>query len=399
MSVTMLELIVNKNQDTENIILVENGKVVENYLSKEEDKKLRLEGNIYIGEVSDVISGMQAAFVDFGAEKKGFIHLKDAIPQIDETKEKLDKDLNIKNILKPKQKLLIQIKKDSDNKKGARVSTHISLPGKYLVLMPNTSFITISQKIEDDKKRENLIKIFKEKLPQGFGAVIRTSAENTQNEEIENDINTLLKKWENIQNAFKKAPDIPCLIWESENVVEKMITDLSTKKLEKIITNNEKEYNHLSKILKEQNSTIGLVLDKNKNLLEMYDIQKQLEKIDSRKIWLDCGGFITIDHTEALTAIDVNTGKFTGNKDLEATIFKVNKEATTEIAKQLRLRDIGGIIIIDYIDMHISENKQKIQDMLIQELKQDRAKTQVEGFTKLNLMELTRKHICSHLIK
>ena len=138
-------------------------------------------------------------------------------------------------------------------------------------------------------------------------------------------------------------------------------------------------------------------MEKNENLLERYDLQKQIDKSRERKVWLNCGGFITIDRTEALTAIDVNTGKFTGNKDLETTIFKVNKEATTEIAKQLRLRDIGGIVVIDYIDMQSEDNKLKIQQLLIDELKLDRAKTQVEGFTKLNLLEMTRKHICSHL--
>ena len=395
----MLELIVNQNQDSENIILVENGKVIESYISKEEDKKLRLEGNIYVGEVGDIISGMQAAFVDFGGEKKGFIHLKDSIPQIDETKQKLDENLDIKNVLKPKQKILIQIKKDSDNKKGARVSTHISLPGKYIVLMPDTTFITVSQKIEDTAKKQKLIKTVKEKLPQGYGAVIRTSAENIQDEEIGKDIEILIKKWNQIQATYKKAQNKIGLIWESENVIEKMITDLSTKKLELITTNNQQEYNKLSKILKEQNSSIKIVLENNVDLLEKHDIQKQLEKQELRKVWLNCGGFITIDSTEALTAIDVNTGKFTGKKDLEATVFKVNKEATTEIARQLRLRDIGGIIIIDYIDMHSLENRKKIEELLKQELKQDRAKTQVEGFTKLNLMELTRKHICSHLNK
>lgn len=396
----MLELIINKNQDIENIILVENGKIVESYISKEEDRKMRSEGNIYVGEVGDIINGMQAAFVDFGGEKKGFIHLKDAIPQVDETKQKLDTDIDIKKVLKPKQKLLIQIKKDSDNKKGARVSTHISLPGKYVVLMPDTSFITISQKIENNTRKNELKKTVKNKLPQGFGAVIRTSAENIEDVEIQKDIEILLKKWQEIQSKYKKEKERqPHLIWESENVVEKIITDLSTKKLEKIITNSQQEYNKLNKSLKEQNSNIKLLLEKQSDLLEKYDLQKQLEKLENRKIWLNCGGFITIDQTEALTAIDVNTGKFTGKKDLETTVYKVNKEATIEIVKQLRLRDIGGIIIIDYIDMHSEENKQKIEDLLRQELKQDRAKTQVEGFTKLNLMELTRKHICSHLTK
>ena len=391
----MLELIISKKNDVENIILSENGKMLEYYVSSEEDRKRRLEGNIYIAKVGDIIKGMQAAFVDFGGYKRGFIHLKDAIPQVDETKEQIDTSMEISKVLKPNQKLLIQIKKDSDDKKGARVSTHISLPGKYIVLMPNTTFITISQKIENKNLREKLKTIVKENLPENFGAIVRTSCENAKEENIKSDIKTLCAKWKNINNKFLKSKDETKLLFESENIVEKLITDLGQKKLEKIITNDEKEYNYLTKNYESEN--LNIILKKQVDIIEKYDLTNQIEKLQERRIWLNCGGFITIDKTEALTAIDVNTGKFTGKKDLEATIFKVNKEATIEIAKQLRKRDIGGIIIIDYIDMKNQENKQKIEDLLKETLKQDRAKTQVEGFTKLNLMELTRKHICSHL--
>ncbi len=390
----MLELMINKDKELENIILIENGKMIENYISNEEERKRRLEGNIYIGQVVDIINGMQAAFVNFGEEKNGFIHLKDAVPQVDETKEKLDDTLDIKKVLKPKQKLLIQVKKDSDVRKGARVSTHISIPGKYMVLMPNTSFITISQKIENETKKQEMINLIKSSLPDGFGAIIRTSAEKVSQEEIKKDAENLLKKWQEIEKKFQTSSDTPKLLWQSENIVEKIITDLSTKNLEKITTNSEEEFKALKKLELEN---INILLDKENNLLEKYDLAKQIEKLEDRKIWLNCGGFITIDKTEALTAIDVNTGKFTGSKDLESTIFKVNKVASLEIAKLLRLRDIGGIIVIDYIDMKTKENKEKIEALLKETLKEDRAKTQVEGFTKLNLMELTRKHICSHL--
>lgn len=390
----MLELIINKKEDLENIILLQNGKIVEYYTSTEEDKKRRLEGNIYIGRVGEIIDGMQAAFIDFGGCKKGFIHLKDAMPQIDEKKAKLDTSTDIKKVLKINQKILVQVKKDSDNKKGARVSTHISLPGKFVVIMPNVDFITISQKIDDNKKKEELMKFIKETLPEGFGAIVRTSAENVPNDYIKEDIKKLLAKWNKIEKEYNNSSNEPKLICESENVVEKMLIDLSPNKIDKITTNSKKEYENL------KNSDFNnqnIVFEDKQDLIQEYALTGQLEKLENRKIWLNCGGFITIDKTEALTAIDVNTGKFTGNKDLESTIFKVNKEATVEIAKQLRLRDIGGIIIVDYIDMRDKENKEKIQNLLKEELKADRAKTQVEGFTKLNLMELTRKHICSHL--
>lgn len=389
----MLELIINKNEDLENIILLQNGKIIEYYTSTEEDRKRRLEGNIYVGKVGDIIDGMQAAFVDFGGSKKGFIHLKDAMPQIDEKKQKLDTSIDIKKVLKPNQKILIQVKKDSDNKKGARVSTHISLPGRFVVIMPNIDFITISQKIDDKKKKDELIKFMKDNLPDGFGAIVRTSAEKVSKDEIKKDIDVLLKKWDKIEKEYNSSTNDPKLICESENVVEKMLVDLSVNGIDKITTNSKEEYEKLGNNL----TGTKLVYENKNDFIEEYGLIGQLEKLENRKIWLNCGGFITIDKTEALTAIDVNTGKFTGNRDLESTIFKVNKEATIEIAKQLRLRDIGGIIIVDYIDMKDKDNKEKIENLLKDELKNDRAKTQVEGFTRLNLMELTRKHICSHL--
>lgn len=394
----MLELIIDQNNDMETICLVENGKLIERYQNNEESKKNRLEGNIYVAKVADIIPGMQSAFLDFGVGKKGFIHLKDTIPQLDEKKEKLDENLNIKDILKQNQTLLVQVKKDSNDKKGARLSTHISITNKYIVYMPNTNFITISQKIEDQEKKKELINIVEKNISKGNGAIIRTSALDASEEEIIEDIKKAEIKWNDIIKKFNdKKINNPRLIRESENIIEKIITDLTNKKLEKITTNSSLEYNKIKSILEEDKSEINLILSKEKDLLQMYDINTQIEKSENRKIWLNCGGFITIDKTEALTAIDVNTGKYTGKKDLETTIFKVNKEATMEIAKQLRLRDIGGIIIIDYIDMHNEENKNKIEDLLKQTLKEDRAKTQIEGFTRLNLMELTRKHICSHL--
>ncbi len=391
----MLELIVNKNQDVETIALVENGKMLEHYISTEAERKRRLEGNIYIAQVGDIINGMQAAFIDYGEKKKGFIHLKDILPKVDETKQKVDNTIDISKVVKPNQKIMIQIKKDSDFTKGARVSTHISLPGKYIVLMPNTDFITISQKIASEDVKKELKKFIKTNLPEGYGAIIRTSCEKAQFDEIKSDIDVLLERWKKIQTKYKQVKTVPKLIWESEGIIEKIITDLSSKNLENIVTNDKEIYDKLSNNYSKSN--IKIVYEEKANLLEKYDLEKQIEKLQDRKVWLNCGGFITIDKTEALTAIDVNTGKFTGKKDLESTIFKVNKEATIEIAKQIRLRDIGGIIIIDYIDMTNKEDKEKIEELLKETFKSDRAKTQVEGFTKLNLMELTRKHICSHL--
>lgn len=389
----MIELIVNKEQDKKTIAVIENGKLIEVYEENEESKKARNEGNIYVGIVKDIVPGMQAAFINIGTEKNSFIHVKDVLPQVDE-KVETQIDAKIKDVVKPKQKMLVQIQKDSNDKKGARTSTHIKLTGKYIILMPNTNIVTISQKIEDEAKRERLLKTVKSKLPENMGAIIRTAAENKKEKEVIEDLEQLEKKWQKIKEKFEKSDNKPKLLYKSPSIIEKLILDIPENKIEKIEVNDESEYKELKEMLEEMQENIKLELKE--NLLEKYELEKQIEKSKQRKIWLNCGGFITIDPTEALVAIDVNSGKFTGKSTLEETVYKVNYEATIEIAKQLKLRDIGGIIIIDYIDMQKQENKDKIEKLLRETLKNDRAKTQVEGFTRLNLMEMTRKHICSH---
>ena len=393
----MIEVIINKQQENQIISLVENGKLIEVYNENEESKKARNEGNIYIGVVKDVVPGMQAAFIDIGTEKNSFIHVKDVVPQVDEKTEEKDENLKIKDVVKTNQKLLVQVQKDSNDKKGARTTTHIKLTGKYIILMPNTNIITISQKITEQKEKDRLLDIVKKNLPENMGAIVRTAAEKEKSDELVKDLKRLKDKWNKIQEQFNKSKGKPELLYESSTILEKMLLDLTKNKIEKIVVNDKNEYEEIRKKLESlQEKNIKLELDKNNNLFERYDIEKQIEKSKQRKIWLNCGGFITIDLTEALVAIDVNSGKFTGKSTLEDTVYKVNYEATIEIAKQLRLRDIGGIIIIDYIDMKKQENKDKIEKLLKDVLKNDRAKTQVEGFTKLNLMEMTRKHICSH---
>lgn len=392
----MTEIFIKKEIDKKEIALVENGKLIEYY--EEDSRDLRKEGNIYLGIVKDIIPGMQSAFVDIGTEKNSFIHLKDVLPKVDETKEEVKNNISISKIVKPGQKLLVQVKKDSNQKKGARVSTHITIPSKYIVLMPNTDIVTISQKIENEKEQERLIKLVKENLDKDNGAIIRTSAEGKEKEIIE-DIKRVQNIWKKIlKTSVEPKSNKAKLIYKSEDLVEKMLMDLSENKIDKITVNDEEEKEKIDNLIKKNNEykNIKVEIIKNKDILETYEINKQIEKSQNRKVWLKCGGFITIDKTEALTAIDVNSGKYTGSNNLEQTIFKVNKEATIEIAKQIRLRDTGGIIIIDYIDMTKEEDKQKIVELLKEELKKDRSKTQVEGFTKLDLMEITRKHICSH---
>ena len=393
----MQEIIINKDkQNTKTISIVENGILIEQYIEKED--KQRLEGNIYLGKVENILPGMQAAFVNIGEGKNTFIHLRDILPKIDITKNEKadDSKLKIKDFIKRGDSILVQVKRDSNNKKGARVSKHLSLVGRYIVLMPETDIITVSQKIEDEKEQKRLKEEIAKILPENFGVIIRTSAIDKNINEIQKDINALIKRWENIKNIQSKEK-APFCVERNNGITRKIITDTIDNGVTKITTNNKNIFEEVQEILKEfENAKIKLELEEKEDLLEIYNIRNQIEKLENRKIWLKCGGFITIDKTEALIAIDVNSGKYTGKESLEQTVLKVNKEASAEIAKQLRLRDIGGIIIIDYIDMEKEESKKQVIKELEDNLKKDRSKTQILEFTKLNLLEMTRKHMFSN---
>lgn len=393
----MKELVVNITDEIEDIFVLEDGNLIEKY--EDSNYKKRLEGNIYVGKVQNVIPGLQAAFVNVGENKNAFIHLKDILPKNDSKVESNIKDLesiDIKEHVKIGMPLLVEIKRDATNKKGARASTHINLSGRYLVYMPNSSFITLSQKIEDKEERDRLQKLVAEIIPEGTGAIVRTSAIGKNKEDLEKDFARLAKKWETITTTEFSKEDIPMLVYRTNSLLQKLLTDLIDFDLKRIIVNSKTVVETVKGILKDLDAEDIEVVYKNDNLTSIYDLQRQKDKSEGRKVWLKCGGFITIDKTEALTAIDVNSGKYIGDEDLEETIFTVNKEASIEIAKQLRLRDIGGIVVIDYIDMHEDENKEKMIKILTEEIKKDRSRVQIEGFTKLNLLEITRKHICSN---
>lgn len=398
----MQEIIVNVNDNGNKIVaLVENGKMVEKY--DEDEKHRRLECNIYIGRVENILYGMQVAFVNIGEGKNTFIHIRDIIPKASNETGNKDEVLSkhdIKNYLRVGMPILVQVKKDSTNKKGARVSTHISLSGRFVVLMPNAEFITVSQKIEDVKEKERLKKIVKNNIPEGYGAIVRTSAIGKNETQISSDIQMLVSKLKDILDKYEKTKNTKCkpqLIYKNEGIVNRLLVDLIDQKITKIWTNSDEELKKIEDMVKNTNNQEKVKIElKKDNLLSLYDLNSQIEKMENRKIWLKCGGFITIDKTEALTAIDVNSGKYIGSKDLEQTVFVVNKEASIEIAKQIRLRDIGGIIIIDYIDMEKQETKNKIAEILKENLKKDRSKTQIIGFTPLDLLEMTRKHMWSN---
>lgn len=389
----MKEIIISKNNEGTTIAILENGILIEKY--EDTENKNYLEEKIYLGIVKDILPGMQAAFIDIGEEKNTFIHLKDLLPKIDITKKEEKNDKTISEVIKSGDKILVQVKRDATNIKGAKVSTHVSLANRFTVLMPETEIITASQKIEDEQEKKRLIDIVKNIIPKNYGAIIRTSSIGKDENEIRQDLEESIEKWKKIKEKADNATKVPILIDAGNSFIKKMIIDLIDKDITKIIINSKQYVNEIEEILHniDRKNNIKLELKEKEEVLKIYDTDDQIEKAKARKVYLKCGGFITIDKTEALTAIDVNSGRYTGKRDVEETILKVNKEATIEIAKQLRLRDIGGVIIIDYIDMNLEKNKKEIEELLKEELKKDRSKTQVIGFSKLDLLEMTRKHI------
>lgn len=385
----MKELVILNSENRRIIALIEDEELVEKYEEDENNKSI--EGNIYVGKVQNVLTGLQSAFVNIGEKRNAFIHVKDILPKIDITKnEEVEKE-PINKLIKPGDPIIVEVKKEAVDKKGPRLSTHISLTSRFIVFMPNSAFVTVSSKIEDVRERERLKNIVEKYLPQNTGAIIRTVSENRSEEDIKEDIIKTIDKWKNIK--LKPIEKYPQKIYDKGGVLKKTIVDLVDSNLDKIIVENQKDYELVKNILEEINSNIKIEVDQ--KISQKYSLEKQLKAIENTKVWLKNGGFITIEKTEALVAIDVNSGKFIGKDDAEETITEVNLEAAKEISKQIRLRDISGIIVIDFIDMKKEENKRAVIEEIIKNSKKDRSKVQVEEFTKLNLMEITRKHINS----
>ena len=357
--------------------LIEDYNIVERYIIKNQNN---IEGNIYIGSIKNIVPGIKAAFVDIGKEKNAFIHFEDLY--------------KINEEIKLNKKILVQVQKNPIKQKGAKLTANIKLTGRQIVLMPKTNFITISRKIEDEDQKQRLKEIVEKHIPNGFGAIIRTSCISATEEEICDDIQRLLNRWNKIQKKMlENESNLPCLIEENNDIIKSLILGTANSKMNRIITNNEMFNKEIENFLEAYNLDKNVKVGYEKDVFEKYTMQKELQELENNKVWLRCGGYIVIDKTEALTAIDVNSGKCVGKDNLEDTILRVNTEAAKEIAKQLRLRDIGGIIIIDFIDMQEDISKTKLLNCFVEETKKDRAKVQVEGFSKLNLLELTRKQM------
>ncbi len=380
----MQQLILNKIGPCTSVYALEDNVLCEMY-EENLDKKSTL-GNIYRGRVEDIVNGMQAAFIDIGLEKKAFISTKDAMKKVDVTKEELDVTTKMSDVLKQKQSIMVQVKKEPTGEKGARVSTHITLPGKYVVLMPETDIITVSQKIENEEEIKRLKNIAKRTLNGKFGIIIRTDAEGLDDKTIEKDIKNVISTWNDIKLRMNIGSEIGVL-YDDNSIVNKALRDIANKTTERIFVNAKEIYDEVIEKLPD----IECVFYENIDLINQLGLETEISKAKERKIWLKHGGQIVIDKTEALTAIDVNSSKYTGSKDLESTTLSVNLEAAIEVMKQIRLKDIGGIIVVDFIDMKDKEHQSQILKLMRNEAKKDRSKVDIREFTELNLVELTRK--------
>ncbi len=381
------------------VALLEDNHLVE--IQVERTGKERLVGNIYKGRVENILPGMQAAFIDIGLDRNAFLYAGDILVDKadlsfgeDESNGKIEVP-NIKDILKVGQEIVVQVLKQPGGTKGARVTTHITLPARSLVLMPTVNHVGVSRKISDEAERERLKEILEEVKPADMGLIVRTVAEGKSREDFVEEINFLTRLYERV----KKRTEIiaaPRLIHAEESLIFRTVRDMFISSVDEFIINDRENYEKVlavAKIVAPAMCSKVKLYNGDDNIFDYYDLNSKIEKALSNKVWLKSGGYLIIDETEALTVIDVNTGKYVGTNDFQETILKTNIEAAYEIAKQLRLRDVSGIIIIDFIDMDILANKEKIIEELENALRSDRTKTNVLGITDLGLVEMTRKKV------
>jgi len=396
------EILINATSLETRTAMIEDGKLVELYVETHESDE-ETTGNIYYGKIENVLKGIQAAFVDIGFPNNAFLPFselgKDAnISTIMDADEKDTEDIRFVNPISSVDDLatgkdvLVQIVKEPWGDKGARVTSNISLPGRYLVFVPYTNYIGISKKITNYAEKRRLKKIAQALKPEGFGLIVRTVAEKISEEAFLKDMNGLMDTWNNIQKTVKKTP-APCLVYSEPERTSKVIRDLFTDEIDRVLIDNRALHKRI------QNYVRSLTPDQARRIIfydegyifEKYNVIEQIEESLRRKVWLKSGGHIVIEHTEALVSIDVNSGKFVGRRDQEKNSLKINLEAAVEVARQLRLRDIGGLIVIDFIDMYDAKNKSNLVKTFRQELHKDRAKVVVASLSDFGLLEMTRQ--------
>ncbi|NLW02492.1 MAG: Rne/Rng family ribonuclease [Clostridiaceae bacterium] len=379
------------------LAVLQNGELAEFYIEKGDDE-ISL-GNIYRGRVERVLPGMQSAFIDIGISKNAFLHIKDLLPEGYKDNHALarrsDGHQQIGNLLKAGQELTVQVIKEMSGQKGPRVTTRISLPGRFTVLLPGRNTAGISRRMEDSEERKRLKELARSLKPEGFGIIIRTAARNVPAEWLRDEIKELTEKWEMILKQQAGGP-VPRCLYSEPDFVSHMVREHLTPDLNRFIVNDRDIWERINRLL--DSASPGFrprveFFDKDYDLFEYYHVESAVSQALSRKVFLKSGGYLIFDMTEALTVIDVNSGRYTGRSSLEETALKINMEAAEMIARQVRLRDIGGIIIIDFIDMRNESHREEVVAALREAVRRDRTQTVVVGMTNLGLVEMTRKKV------
>lgn len=394
------KIIVNITPEQTRVALLEsNNHLSELYIERE--KAASLVGNIFKGKVVKILPGMQSAFVDIGIEKAAFLHAADVLSGFDysifgeDLEDSVPVQHPIEDMLQEGEDVFVQVSKDSIGTKGARVTAYITLPGRYLVLMPDVEHIGVSRKILDESERTRLKDIVTALKPDNFGFIIRTASEGCTEEELKKDIDYLLLLWDNIEKKKDKLQS-PHILYSDLDLTLRSVRDLLSHEIEQLIVDSTEGYNKIidfaNTYLPKLASKIDLY-EESEPIFDAYGIELEIPKVLGKRVWLKSGGYIILDQTEALNSIDVNTGKYVGKSSLEDTIFKTNIEAVKEIAYQIRLRNLGGIIIIDFIDMEKEENRHKLFSIFQEAMNKDRAKCTILEVSELGLIQMTRKRV------
>ncbi len=379
------------------VAILEDGVLVNLFIERSEP----VAGNIYKGRVTNVLPGMEAAFVDVGLERNAFLHVADIRSQPldgEEVEESFGRGA-IAERLRPRQEILVQVTKEPMGSKGARVTTYVALPAHYLVLMPTVSYVGVSRRITGEAERKRLRQIAERVRPQGMGVIVRTAAEGVDEKILADDVAFLRQMWNRVLERAK-ANKAPALVYQDLRLIRRIVRDLFTDEVERFVVDSPEEFGRIGDLLGSfaPNLRSRLVLHTaDEPLFEKHGVEKEIDRALRRRVWLKSGGYIVIDRTEALTVIDVNTGKYVGKTDLASTILRTNLEAVGEIVRQISLRDIGGIILVDFIDMEKPDHRQKVMDALGAAVLRDKAKLHVIDLTSLGLVEITRKRVYQDL--
>ena len=385
------------------IAVLEGRTLVEHMVSRAADDTTQIDGNIYRGRVQNVLPGMEAAFVDIGTPKNAVLYRGDVRYDADDVDTASKGMPRIEEMLEPGQLIVCQVTKNPIGAKGARLTQEVSIPGRFAVMVPNSSAFGISKRL-DDNERRRLRRILDDVRPPGHGLIVRTAAEGATREELAADIDRLMERWRGIEAAAAKAKS-PALLYREPDIAVRIVREELNSDYRAVMIDDPAMYDQVRSYVEQVNPELVDRVElydpeaEQLPLFERFHVHEQLHKALDRKVWLPSGGSLIIERTEALTVIDVNTGKNVGTSNLEETVFRNNLEAADEIARQLRLRDIGGIIVIDFIDMEIRENRDKVAAALRAALARDKTRTQVFDISELGLVEMTRKRVSEGLVE